>query len=321
MNDLVILITNQVTAARINIVNMMRKINYGGWPNCIELSNGQIDLIATTDVGPRIIRFGFAHGKNIFKEFPGQMGKTGGDKWTGYGGHRFWHAPEHMPRSYAPDNSPIEHHWDGKTLKLTQPVEASTGLQKEMEITLDEKQNRVTVLHRLINKNPWAIEAAPWALSVMDGPGRAVFPQEPFTKQLLPVRPMALWGYTDMSDARWIWGKKFVQLKCDPAAKSAQKIGMMNTAGWGAYCTADEAFVKRFPFDAKATYPDFGCNTECYTNGDMLEVESVGALEKLEPEAKAEHVEQWFLFNAKISEDETAIERDLLPLIKQASVS
>ncbi len=295
----------------------MRKINYGGWPNCIELSNGQIDLVATTDVGPRIIRLGFAHGKNLFKEIPDQLGKTGGAKWTAYGGHRFWHAPEVMPRTYVPDNSPIEHTWDGKTLKLIQPVETTTGLQKEIEITMDPKRNRVTLLHRLTNKNLWAIEAAPWALSVMDGPGRAIFPQEPFVKQLLPVRPMALWGYTDMRDPRWIWGTKYIQLRCDPAAKTAQKFGMMNTLGWAAYCRGDEIFIKRFPYDAKATYPDFGCNTESYTTGDMLEVESVGGLVKLEPGEKAEHVENWFLFKGDLSEDENRIDTDLLPLVKE----
>jgi hypothetical protein len=295
----------------------MRKINYGGWPNCIELSNGQIDLVATTDVGPRIIRLGFAHGKNIFKENPDHMGKSGGEKWMSYGGHRFWHAPEKMPRTYAPDNSPIEHQWDGKTLKLIQPVESSTGLQKEMEVTLDPKENRATVLHRLTNKNQWAIEAAPWALSVMQGPGRAIFPQEPAVNQLLPVRPMALWGYTKMSDARWTWGAKYIQMKSDPAANTAQKIGMMNTLGWAAYVRDDEVFIKRFGFDAKAQYPDFGCNTESYTRGDMLEVESVGPLIKLEPGSAVEHVENWFLFKAKISEDEKAIDETLLPLVKQ----
>jgi len=298
----------------------MKKVEYAGWPNCIQLSNGQIELIATTDVGPRIIRWAFVGGKNLFKEFPDHIGKTGGDKWRSYGGHRFWHAPEIMPRSYAPDNSSIEHKWDGRTLKLIQPVEASTGMQKEIEVTLDAKQNYVTVLHRLINKNSWKIEAAPWALSVVDGPGRAIFPQEPPAKQLLPVRPLVLWGYTDMRDTRWIWGTKYIQAKCDPAADTAQKIGMMNTPGWAAYVRGEEVFVKRFPFDAKATYPDFNCNMECYTRGGMLEVESLGPLTKLEPGGKVEHIERWYLFKAKIAEDEVAIDKELLPLVKQTDL-
>jgi hypothetical protein len=298
-----------------NAAVKMEKISYGGWTNCIRLSNGQIELVATTDVGPRIIRFGFQNHFNLMKEFPDHMGKTGGDSWRSFGGHRLWHAPEARPRTYEPDNSPVEHRWDGKTLKLIQNIELSTGIQKEIEATLHESENRVTVLHRLINDNLWEIEVAPWALTVMDGPGRAIFPQEPPVQQLLPVRPLVLWGYTDMKDPRWNWGSKYVQVKCDPKANTPQKFGCRNTLAWGAYVREDVVFIKRFPFDAAATYPDFNCNTECYTRGDMLEVESVGALTKLPPGESVEHMEHWYLFKAQVGEDENEIDQKLLPLV------
>ncbi len=296
----------------------LEKISYGGWPNCLRLTNGKIELIATTDVGPRIIKMAFVGGQNFMKEFPDHMGKTGGDQWRSYGGHRFWHAPEIRPRTYAPDNSPIAYHWDKKTatLRLVQPEEESTGLQKEIAVTLDAKTNRITVVHRLTNKNHWAVEAAPWALTVMQGPGTAIFPQEPAVNQLLPVRAIALWGYTDMRDSRWIWGTKYIQVKCDPKLNNPQKFGAMNTLGWGAYYRGGELFIKKFPFEAKAIYPDFGCNTECYTRGDMLEVESLGPLQKLDPEQTIEHVEQWSLHKVDLDEKEESIDKKLLPLLK-----
>ena len=46
----------------------MEKIAYRGWPNCYRLANGIVDLIVTGDVGPRIIRFGFAGDVNELKE-------------------------------------------------------------------------------------------------------------------------------------------------------------------------------------------------------------------------------------------------------------
>ena len=171
----------------------METIQYGGWKNCVRLSNGRIELVATTDVGPRVIRLGFVGGQNLFKECTDQLGQTGGDTWHAYGGHRLWHAPEAQPRTYQPDNAPVAHRWDGKTLQLTQAVETATGIQKEMEITLAGDANRVTVLHRLTNQGQWAVELAPWALTVMNGGGRAIFPQEPprpHAEQLLPVRPL-----------------------------------------------------------------------------------------------------------------------------------
>ncbi|MFC2144701.1 hypothetical protein ACFLQQ_00035 [Actinomycetota bacterium] len=54
--------------------------NYTGWNNCIKLDNNEIELIVTTDIGPRIIRFAFKEGQNLFKEFSDQIETTGGDE-------------------------------------------------------------------------------------------------------------------------------------------------------------------------------------------------------------------------------------------------
>ncbi|MCA9413161.1 MAG: hypothetical protein KC944_18250, partial [Candidatus Omnitrophica bacterium] len=59
----------------------MENVEYGGWANCVRLSNGTMELIATTDVGPRIIRCGFVGGENLFLESTDQLGKTGGEDW------------------------------------------------------------------------------------------------------------------------------------------------------------------------------------------------------------------------------------------------
>ena len=297
---------------------MQEKVNYGGWPNCVRLSNGQIELIVTTDVGPRIIRLGFVGSQNLFKEFAQEIGKTGGSEWRSYGGHRLWHAPEAMPRTYFPDNGPVKYAWDGKSLKVTQPVETTTGIVKEMEITLDPNDNHVTVLHRLTNENPWDVELAPWALSVMAPGGRAIFPQEPFRPHpefLMPALAMVMWGYTDMKDPRWSWGTKYIQLRQDPQAKTKQKVGLMNTLGWAAYYLNGEVFLKRFSFDPKLNYADWGCNNETYTDPDILEIESLGPLARLAPQGHVEHVENWFLSRTKLGETESSLDETLMPLV------
>jgi hypothetical protein len=261
-------------------------------------------------------------GQNLFKEFAGEMGKTGGGEWRSYGGHRLWHAPEAMPRAYFPDNSPVKHAWDGQTLKLTQPVEATTGIAKEMEIKLDSSENHVTVLHRLINRNLWEVELSPWALSVMAPGGRAIFPQEPFRPHpefLLPARTLVLWGYTDMSDPRWTWGARYIQLRQDTKAKTKQKLGLLNTLGWAAYDLNGELFLKRFPFDPKLSYPDWGCNNETFTDPEMLEVESLGPLTKLPPEGRVDHTEHWFLSRVQIGESESSLDQALMPLVHRSA--
>ena len=302
----------------------MEKVSYGGWPNCIKLSNGQIELIVTTDVGPRVIRFGYVRGQNLLKKFEDQLGKTGGDKWRSYGGHRLWHAPEDSQRTYFPDNVPIKYTWDGKTLKLTQPVETTTGLVKEIEVTLDPKVNRIKMLHRLVNKNMWDIEASPWCLTVLAPKGRIIFPQEPYRphpEYLLPARPLVLWHYTDMKDPRWVWGTKYIQLRHDPSATTKQKVGLLNTLGWGAYYLNGQLFIKRYPYDPAATYPDMGCNTETFTDSEMLEFETLGPLTKIPANGgMVEHVEVWFLFKVEVGEDESQIDKKVLPLVQKTSV-
>lgn len=301
-------------------VQMQEKVQYGGWPNCIRLTNGKVELILTTDVGPRIIRFGFVGGQNLFKEFKDQLGKTGGEEWRSYGGHRLWHAPEDSKRTYWPDNSPVKYTWDGKSIKLTQSMEHTTGIVKEIEVTLDPNENHVTVVHRLTNKGSWDVELSPWSLTVMAADGRAIFPQEPFRphpEYLLPARPLVLWGYTDMKDPRWKWGTKYVQLRQDPKATTKQKMGIMSTPGWAAYTLNGDLFVKRFHLDASATYPDFGCNMETYTDPDILEIETLGPLHKIAPNASVEHIEHWFLYKEQVGDSEPDIDRVVLPLIRQ----
>jgi hypothetical protein len=70
------------------------------------LSNGAAEVVVTTDVGPRIIRYARAGGENMLAELPDAVTRTALGDWKAWGGHRLWHAPEGMPRSYAPDNAP-----------------------------------------------------------------------------------------------------------------------------------------------------------------------------------------------------------------------
>jgi len=298
----------------------MEKVKYGGRPNCIRLETEEIELVATTDVGPRIIRLAFNGGDNLFKEFPEQLGKTSGDEWLPFGGHRFWHAPEAAPRTYYPDFDPVEAERTDGAVRLTQPVESTTGMQKELEISLAEDENRITLLHRLTNRNLWTVTAAPWAITVMAEGGRAVFPHEPYRphpEYLLPARPIVVWHYTDMSDERWTWGRKYIQLRQDPDAETKNKAGILNRRGWAAYLLGENVFVKRFAHVEGGHYPDFGCNCECYTDPEMIEIESLGPLETIEPGASVEHVEDWYLFREEIGESEKELDDKLLPLVEK----
>jgi hypothetical protein len=299
----------------------MEIVNFEGWPNCIRLFNREIELIITTDVGPRIIRFGYINKQNLLYVSDTEKGKTGGSGWHIYGGHRLWHAPEVMPRTYYPDNNPVRYNWDGHTLKLMQPVEATTGIIKEMDVTLDQKRNHVKIIHRLINKNLWSIETSPWAITAHAAGSRAILPQEPYidpAENLLPARPLILWNYTLMNDPRWIWGNKYIQLKHNPAIASEQKIGILNKQGWAASLLMDNLLVKRFKFNPAALYPDYGSNNEVYVNEHLLEIESLGPVTRIMPGESAEHTEDWYittLINQPGIDTDSSVDHYILPVI------
>lgn len=278
----------------------MEKISYLGLPNCYRLSNDKVEAVVTSDVGPRIVRYNLHGAENILGEVPDAVLTTALGDFKPWGGHRLWVAPEAKPRSYAPDNSPLTVAFAGeREIRLTAPVEAATGIEKEMRITLDAETSGLSIRHMITNRNLWAIEAALWGLTIMRGGGTAIFPHEPYISwddYLLPARPLVLWHYTDLTDARWALGKKFIRLSTDTQASHPQKIGMLNKQGWAAYARGTTLFVKRFAYEEGASYPDYGCNCETYTAGDFIEVESLSPLARLEPGASAEHLERWSLF-------------------------
>jgi len=278
----------------------MERIEYRGWPNCYRIANGEIELVVTTDVGPRIIFFGFAGGENELKEYPEMLGRTGAGEGMIYGGHRLWHAPEERPRTYFPDNFPVKIESHSSFVRLVQPTERTTGIQKEIDITVSEEGAHARVFHRLTNTNLWSVEFAPWALSVMAPGGRAVIPLPPrgtHEENLLPVNTFTLWAYTDMTDPRWTWGRRHVMLRQDAGMSAPQKLGVKVPDGWAAYARNNHLFVKKFSFDGGATYPDFGVNVETFTNDEMLELETLGPMTRLEPNESVEHVEDWYLFD------------------------
>ena len=300
----------------------IKKVAYRGWPNCCRISNGKIELIVTTDVGPRVIRFGFIGGQNLFKEYGSFLGKRGGRQWVNYGGHRLWHAPEDQKRTYSPDNSPVVVKQGAGQVRFIQDVEVGTGIQKEIEIKLAPNRAQVELVHRLRNTGVWPIELAPWALSMMAPGGTVIIPlppRGPHPKNLLPGNLLTLWRYTDMSDPRWTWGRKYILLRQDASPQSTpQKLGALVPDGWSGYVLNDQLFVKKFACIAGANYADFGCNFETFTDREMLEVETLGAFTKIAPGQAVEHIETWSLFDGvPAPQSDRDVERHISQLIKR----
>ena len=298
----------------------IEKTPFQGWPNCYRVSNGTVEFIATTDVGPRIISFGFVGGANLFFVREDFAGQTGGTEWKNYGGHRIWHAPEDKVRTYEPDNSPVEAQVIANGLVLTMPPEKLSAIQKSIEITLDPATSEVRVIHRLKNTGPWPVEIAPWAISVMAPGGFAIAPMPTafHPDRLLPNRALTLWPYTDMRDDRWLWGTDYVLLRQKVVqGQERAKVGINNNLGWAAYYLKPFLFIKRFAPVEGAHYPDFNSSLEVFSNNRMLELETLGPLAVLQPGAVVAHEERWALHrNVDLAFSEEDVRAKVEPLVR-----
>lgn len=310
----------------------METVEYGGWKHNLRLSNGEVELLITLDVGPRILAYRLKGGPNVFFEDKGQLGKSGEPDWQARGGHRLWTAPEDLTRTYAADNGPVKHEAVPTlpgTVRLTPEPEKAYGIQKQIDVTLAPKGSQVTVLHRLINIGTQPADLAPWALTILAAGGTEVIPLPPkkphpgspksahSPADFGPAFPLVAWPYTDLKDPRFTLGSKYILVRQDKG-RPATKIGLGHRQGWVAYLNQGALFVKRFPYKDGQPYPDFGCNFETFTNPGILEMETLGPLVKLPPGGVVEHAEIWELLPATgvpTTLDESAVDQHILPLV------
>ena len=213
------------------------------------------------------------------------------------GGHRFWHAPEHMPRTYIPDNEGAVLSDIPNGVRIEMPTEPWTNIAKSIEIGLNPDKPQVILRHELRNEGAWAVELAPWALTMFRQGGIGIFPQPIGNTDdagLLPNRRLSLWPYTNINDTRFIQRDDFLLVQATPSLPPF-KFGYFNSHGWVGYWLDGILFTKRFDAEHDAKYPDYGCNVESYCNDEFIELESLGKLTLIAPGQTVFHNELWDL--------------------------
>jgi hypothetical protein len=303
----------------------LEKVEFMGWKNCIKISNEIVELIITTDVGPRIISYGFAGDRNEFCVWNEQAGLSGGDKWRCYGGSRLWHGPEVGTRCYEPDNIGIRWEQIENGIILKQDTEPWTKIRKEISITLDNTSTLVRFGHRIINESPWDANLCIWVLTLMDSNGVCIIPAPNQVKDMspnsvLPIGAIAFWPYTSLTDSRFKMSDKYFVLRHNPGITQNFKIGMPVFEGWAAYVNKNHMFVKYFEHKIGEEYPDFSSSFELYCCERFTEVETLSPMRKLKNGESLEHYELWELHNnVKTPENDEEIDSMVLPLIRKES--
>jgi hypothetical protein len=133
---------------------------------------------------------------------------------------------------------------------------------------------------------------------------------------LLPDYALVPWTYTDLSLPLWDLHREYIGIDV-ARARAAQKLGITHYPGWSACWWPEVTFAKFTPVAAGAAYPDLGSCFELFTNGTMLEFETLGLLAPLRPGATATHVEYWTLFEGLRRPDtDRAFATGLAPAVK-----
>jgi hypothetical protein len=300
--------------------------DYHGLPTGT-LGNDHLRLEYLAEAGPRLVRLfvnGSATGENLLAEVPELVWSTPLGPYRVQGGHRLWHAPEAMPRTYVPDDRGLTVKDLSNGVELRQPTEAATGLRKTLIIQLQPDRAALTLTHSLTNEALWPVETAPWAITQLRLGGRVVLPQpdeaagsDEINYRFRPNRHLVLWPYAHWDDPRLTVHNDVVLFQAQPRLPPC-KLGYLNTHGWAGYLHEGLLFVKQFQPQPTAIHPDWNCNVEVFGNDRFVELETLAPLTRLEPGQSATHVEGWTFFTGVPSETTCA---DVQSLIRKMDPS
>jgi hypothetical protein len=261
------------------------------------LSNGLISLDVLVGAGPRIVRLS-AFGKgNLFADIAASVSTPYGE-YRYRGGHRLWHAPEALPRTYIPDDDGVSIEQLGDGILMTGPVEMGTGISKSIEVHLSADQPSVSIRHSLHNNGLWPLELAPWAITMFRLGGIVILPQPVGVvspNSLINNRVLALWPYSQINDSRVVLRDDFILIRAF-RFNSPFKIGYYNPHGWIGYWLDGVLFRKMYDVTPGANYVDGGCNGESYLDSRFVELESLGPLATLGPGDVTFLNETWELY-------------------------
>jgi hypothetical protein len=264
----------------------------------MKLTNGTIEVDIADAIGPRIAAFRRLGEQSMFGDGAGVTVATPHGRWSAYGGHRMWLAPETLAETYRIDDAAPRIDAAGALAATAHHAGDARGFATSLRVELDPAGSGVTVTHVARNEGTTTWTVAPWALTIVRPGGTFVIPQPPrrtHAESLQPAATLALWAYAAFDDPRVTWSRDAIAVRCDPDRPTPWKIGASGEAGWCAYVCDGVAFVKRFAFVPSAAYPDRGCAVEAFTDGGFGELETLGPLAVVAPGEHVEHVERWSL--------------------------
>ncbi len=278
-------------------------IEHPDWGPGWRCRRDELELVAATSLGPRIVSLRLGDGPNVL--FEDRAGHYGRGPWRLWGGHRLWVTPE-SEATYELDNDPCESRIEDGRLVLERPAGPS-ALRRRIEVSPSSRCAGFRLRHMVINEGGYPVVAAPWAITCVRPEGRIIIPWGvgPESWRMRQVRYWGRWGPLSTNPASPQWQPADDRFVIEPRGEWG-KVGLACDGGALAHLLpGDLAFVKWFDFDSAGPYPDGGCNVQVFT-GFWVELETLGAVRELAPGLSASHDEHWLL--APAADEPTAWE-------------
>jgi hypothetical protein len=279
----------------------VQTIDYHGWKDAIEISNGEARMVVVPSIG-RILSYGFMDGENVLWENPECRGKTlppggpaienGAPVWMNFGGDKVWPTeqsrwPETNGTAWPPD------HWfDGgahAVRLLEDGVEIRAGVSgfnggcSIREIRLAQKGTRVTIRQKIEkvkaggNASAEPVPFTNWNVTQIRQPEMTLLPLNSGSK--FKNR------WYDYSGEKRECAKNVTIHDGEVAAFRpdsvlSQKIGA-DSGPWIAGIVGHLLMAELFEYDPEADYPDGGLSETVYTCPQYSEIELMSPMKSL----------------------------------------
>lgn len=274
-----------------------------GYDSCIQLKNGQVEVVLEPNAGGRVIRYAL-NGVNVLYEDSlqnGWMSTAAMPRSKGHlAGGRFDIGP-----SRTKQNTDLFFFGKWKAIitgklsaRLTSQTDPVNGVYLVRDFTLDERSTKLTCRQTIVNSGNQPFLAAFWARTFATGngicimlvPEKSRFPNKYImfmnrdTINMLPV------------DSNIYREDDYLIIKGPPLKPKLEMDVAL--AGWIAYAeTNNLLFVKKFSVFIDKPYGDVtAANASIWYNGiKMTEIEPIGPLESILPGKSVSYAEEWFI--------------------------
>lgn len=280
--------------------------DYKGFGKCLYMTNGTVDIIASLDIGPRILRYGYVGEDNIFiadtenkcivHQTSDELKSYYGEEhyYCTYGGHRIWQAPEVHPKSHYPDNFPIEHEILENGVRLIAPVQFRNNIQSSITLTFRGEGTEIDLHQEIKNTSRFSQDLALWSITMCATGGVAITRRNTMSLPGSPNMNIALWSHANFINGTTFIGNKYITV-VQPDGP-AIKFGLKLEHGDTYYVNGDTVFKKEFkPNYPYGNYPDWNSNFETYSCKFFTELEFLSEYTKLAPQQSVALDESWSL--------------------------